>query len=111
MNRAVAVSRLFMIPPDRWDYADPSDSLKTLLGEFGSAQAVVEMLKDPFCHPAAERLVLAELERRLESEFGGDVWALVERAEEFGVELNEHIQFVIDALTERADELKLGPAA
>ena len=32
-------------------------------------------------------------------------------AEEFGVELNEHIQFVIDALTDRADELKLGPSA
>ena len=31
-------------------------------------------------------------------------------AEEFGVDLNEHIQFVIDALQQNADELKLNPA-
>src|SRR6266536_2963290 len=30
-------------------------------------------------------------------------------AEELGVEMNEHIQAVIDALAERADELGLGP--
>jgi predicted hydrolase (HD superfamily) len=30
-------------------------------------------------------------------------------AEELGVEMNEHIQLVIDALSERADELGLGP--
>jgi putative nucleotidyltransferase with HDIG domain len=30
-------------------------------------------------------------------------------AEELGVEMNEHIQVVIDALAERADELDLGP--
>ena len=30
-------------------------------------------------------------------------------AAELGVEMNEHIQVVIDALTERADELDLGP--
>jgi len=30
-------------------------------------------------------------------------------AEELGVEMNEHIQVVIDALSERADELDLGP--
>lgn len=34
---------------------------------------------------------------------------IINGAEEFGVELNEHIQFVIEALQERADELKLGP--
>lgn len=34
---------------------------------------------------------------------------IVQGADEFGVDLNEHIQFVIDALTARADELKLGP--
>ena len=31
-------------------------------------------------------------------------------AEDLGLELNEHIQFVIDALTDRAADLKLGPA-
>ena len=32
---------------------------------------------------------------------------LVRGAEELGVDLNEHIQFVIDALSERADEIGL----
>jgi predicted hydrolase (HD superfamily) len=31
-------------------------------------------------------------------------------AEAIGVELNEHIQFVIDALAEHAELLKLAPA-
>jgi predicted hydrolase (HD superfamily) len=31
-------------------------------------------------------------------------------AEDLGVELNEHIQFVIDAMAERADELELKPS-
>ncbi len=35
---------------------------------------------------------------------------IVQGAEDFAVELNEHIQFVIDALCEKAEELKLGPA-
>jgi predicted hydrolase (HD superfamily) len=30
-------------------------------------------------------------------------------AEELGVEMNEHIQVVIDALSEKADELGLAP--
>ena len=34
---------------------------------------------------------------------------IVNGAEDFGVELNEHIQFVIEALQQQADELKLGP--
>jgi putative nucleotidyltransferase with HDIG domain len=34
---------------------------------------------------------------------------IVRGAEEFGVDLNEHIQFVIDALQQNADQLKLGP--
>ena len=34
---------------------------------------------------------------------------IVSGAEDFGVDLNEHIQFVIDALQENADKLKLGP--
>lgn len=34
---------------------------------------------------------------------------IVNGAENFGVELNEHIQFVIEALQQQADELKLGP--
>jgi predicted hydrolase (HD superfamily) len=36
---------------------------------------------------------------------------LVRGAEELGVELNTHIQFVIDALIPQADELGLGPRA
>ena len=36
---------------------------------------------------------------------------IISGAEELGVELNEHIQFVINALTPHADELKLNPAA
>ena len=32
---------------------------------------------------------------------------IVTGAEEIGVELNDHIQFVIDALAEHAEELKL----
>ncbi|MEX0820326.1 MAG: hypothetical protein WD070_12070, partial [Pirellulaceae bacterium] len=32
-------------------------------------------------------------------------------AEDLGVELNEHIQFVIDAMAEYAEELELTPAA
>lgn len=35
---------------------------------------------------------------------------IVAGAEELGVELNEHIQFVIDSLSTKADELKLLPA-
>ncbi len=34
---------------------------------------------------------------------------IVSGAEDLGVELNDHIQFVIDAMTERADELGLSP--
>ncbi len=36
---------------------------------------------------------------------------IVRGAEELGVDLNEHIQFVIDAMAEIADQLKLSPAA
>ena len=34
---------------------------------------------------------------------------IVNGAEDLGVELNEHIQFVIDAMAEQADLLKLNP--
>ena len=36
---------------------------------------------------------------------------IIRGAEEFGVDLNEHIQFVIDALAEQAEMLELVPAA
>ncbi len=36
---------------------------------------------------------------------------IVRGAEDFGVDLNEHIQFVIDALQDSADELKLSPSS
>ncbi len=34
---------------------------------------------------------------------------IIRGAEDLGVELNEHIQFVIDALSENANLLKLNP--
>jgi predicted hydrolase (HD superfamily) len=34
---------------------------------------------------------------------------IVRGAEELGVDLNEHIEFVADALKERSDELGLAP--
>ena len=34
---------------------------------------------------------------------------IINGAEDLGIELNEHIQFVIDAMTEQADLLKLNP--
>ncbi len=35
---------------------------------------------------------------------------IVRGAEDLGVDLNEHIQFVIDAMSQRADELGLRPS-
>ena len=35
---------------------------------------------------------------------------IVSGAEDLGIELNEHIQFVIDALSEHANQLKLDPS-
>jgi len=46
---------------------------------------LVEVLKWPFCVGEAQKLVLAELERRTQRQFDGDVWKFVAQAESLGI--------------------------
>ena len=50
-----------------------------------TAQELAEVLKWPFCVGEAQKLVLAELERKTLRSFGGDAWKFVEQAESLGI--------------------------
>jgi hypothetical protein len=49
------------------------------------AQDLAEVLKWPFCVGEAEKIALAELEKKTERKFGGDIWKFVEQAPSLGI--------------------------
>jgi hypothetical protein len=49
------------------------------------AQDLAEVLKWPFCVGEAEKIALAELEKKTEHKFGGDIWNFVEQAPSLGI--------------------------
>ena len=46
---------------------------------------LAEVLKWPFCVGEAEKIVLAELEKKTDKSFGGNVWMFVEQAPDLGI--------------------------
>jgi hypothetical protein len=46
---------------------------------------LVEVLKWPFCVGEAQKLVLVELGKRTQRDFGGDVWKFVEQVDSLGI--------------------------
>ena len=58
-----------------------SPSYMRLLG----SQDLAEVLKWPFCVGEAQKLALAELEKKTGREFGGDIWKFVEQAPSLGI--------------------------
>jgi hypothetical protein len=51
-----------------------------------STAELAEMLKWPFTVGEAQKIVLAELEKKTGRKFGGDMWKFVAQAEELGIE-------------------------
>ena len=49
------------------------------------AQDLAEVLKWPFCVGEAEKIALAELEKKTGRKFGGDIWKFVEQAPSLGI--------------------------
>ena len=49
------------------------------------AQDLAEVLKWPFCVGEAEKIALAELEKKTGRKFGGDLWKFVEQARFLGI--------------------------
>ena len=78
-------------PPDDGQKESEKRRLFTALLQPLSKEALVEVLKWPFCVGEAEKIVLAELERKLTDEFrrpiafGGDLGKFVEQAESLGI--------------------------
>jgi hypothetical protein len=50
-----------------------------------NAKELVEVLKWPFCLGEAQKLVLAELEKKAGRTFGGSIWKVVEQADSLGI--------------------------
>ena len=94
-TRLFALSYLLLTPipgpPDKGKGESEGLSRFTALLQPLSKEELVEVLKWPFCVGEAEKLVLAELERKLTEEFkrpiafGGDLGKLVEQAESLGI--------------------------
>ena len=49
------------------------------------AQDLAEVLKWPFCVGEAEKIALAELEKKEGRKFGDDIWKFVEQAPSLGI--------------------------
>ena len=49
------------------------------------AQDLAKVLKWPFCVGEAEKIALAELEKKTGRKFGGDIWTFVEQAPSLGI--------------------------
>ena len=67
------------------------------------AHDLADVLKWPFCVGEAEKIALAELEKKTGHKFGGDIWKFVEQAPSLGIkDLDAPAKHpkVKDALTE-----------
>jgi energy-coupling factor transporter ATP-binding protein EcfA2 len=88
-TRLTALSALFLTkvppPPKQSETEAQERMIVAKVASLLTAKELADVLKWPFCVGEAQKLVLAELERKTLHSFGGDAWKFVEQVESLGI--------------------------